>query len=47
MTKKCPQCNTNNDIAADLCMACEQKLPRSRVRGTRISRVRRGRGFKG
>ncbi len=45
-TRKCPACDTNNDSTAAECIVCNLPLPRSRVRGVRVSRVRRSRDLR-
>ncbi|MEU2284220.1 hypothetical protein ABZ614_20130 [Streptomyces sp. NPDC013178] len=45
-TRKCRACDTNNDTTARDCVVCGLPLPRSRVRGTRVSRVRRSRDLR-
>lgn len=42
-TRKCRHCDTNNATTATDCAVCGLPLPRSRVRGVRVSRVRRSR----
>ncbi|MEU0031784.1 hypothetical protein [Streptomyces sp. NPDC006335] len=42
-TRKCHDCDTNNATTATDCAVCGRPLPRSRVRGARVSRVRRSR----
>lgn len=45
-TRKCRDCDTNNDTAARECIVCGLRLPQSRVRGVRVSRVRRSRDLR-
>ncbi|MEJ8653748.1 hypothetical protein WKI65_44195 [Streptomyces sp. MS1.AVA.3] len=40
-TRKCTDCDTNNDHTAPRCIVCDRPFPRSRVRGTRVSRIRK------
>lgn len=46
-TRKCHACDTNNDSTAAECIVCNLPLRRSRVRGVRVSRVRRSRDLTG
>ncbi len=41
--RRCPACDTNNAVDAAKCLVCDQPLRASRVRGVRVSRVRRSR----
>jgi hypothetical protein len=43
-TVQCSGCDTYNDRTTAMCTVCSLPLPVSRVRGTRISRVRKNLG---